>query len=256
MKKHILVLLFAVSPLIVFAQFEQKLSLNFSAGTFKTIGSKTYMPEWAYSQDESEPLQMPNFRPGILGNAGIQFNVNRHLSLSADLGLIYSGQWYYNVYDNVNYLDYEIYDPVTDDLLADGSDELTLLNVSFGIAPKYYLLPGKKINPFILAGLTLNYTKSDFTDNQWQAYHDLNMLDPDDSGPCSPYLENSFGLGFHPGLGGEYNLSDNIGFFISMGYHLILLNKENFKSPEQEENINFIDFHAGVRFSFLKSKNL
>ena len=256
MKKHILFLLFAISPLIVCAQFENKLSINLSAGTFKTIGSKTYLPEWASSQDESEPLQMPNFRPGILGNAAIQFNLNRHLSLSADLGLIYSGQWYYNIYDNVNYLDYAIWDSITDELLADGSDEMTLLNLSIGFAPKYYLLPGKKINPFILLGLSLNYTKSDFTDNQWQAYHDLNMLDPDDSGPCSPYLENSFGVGFHPGLGGEYNLSDNIGFFISMGYHLILLSKEKFKSPEQEENLNFIDLHAGVRFSFLKSKNL
>lgn len=256
MKKQIIIVIIIFFPFITRAQFEQKLSINLSAGTFKTIGSKTYLPEWASSQEESEPLQMPNFRPGVLGIAGIQFNLNRHLSLSADLGLMYSGQWYYNVYDNVNYLDFAIYDSITDELLADGSDELTLLNISIGFTPKYYLFPGKKINPYIFAGLTLNYTKSDFTDNQWQAYHDLNMLDPDDTGPCSPYLENSFGLGFYPGLGGEYNLSDNIGFFISMGYHLILLKKENFKSPEQEENLNFIDFHAGVRFSFLKSKNL
>lgn len=255
MKKYILLILFAIFPLIVFAQFEQKLSINLSAGTFKTIGSKVFIPEWA--PDEREPLQMPNFRPGVLGDASLQFNVNRHLSLTADLGLLYSGNWYYSFYDNVNCLDFELYQyDTTDVLLASGSNELTLLNLSLGFAPKYYLLPGKKINPYIFAGVTINYTKSTYNDNYWNARRDFNMLDPDDTGPSNDYLEKNFGIGFHPGFGAEYSLSDNIGFFISAGYYIILLNKENFKSESREENFHSINLHGGVRFSFLKSKNL
>lgn len=255
MKKQTLLLLMVLIPLITRAQFEQKLSINLSAGTFKPIGTKTFLPEWA-SEDEREPLQMPNYRQGVLGNVSFQFNINRHLSVDADLGIIYSGQWYYNIYDDVNYLDFAIYDSITDELLADGSDELTIMNISLGLAPRYYLLPGKKINPYIFAGLSINYTKCEFNDNQWQAYHDLGMLEPDDSGPSNDYLEKNVGFGLYPGIGAEYTISDNIGIFISAGYYLILLKKENFKTTSREENFNSVNLQAGIRLSFLKSKNL
>ena len=258
MKKQVLSLLVMFISLFVNAQFEQKLSINLSAGTFKTIGPKTFHYSWDTDPNAFDPLQMPNFRSGFLGNISLQFNMNRHLSLNADLGLMYSGKWYYSRYDDgVNYLDFQLYQyDSTDVLLEEGSNEMSLSNLSVGIAPKYYLLPWKKINPYFFTGITINFTNVTFTDNYWQARHDNDMLDPDDTGPYNDFLEKNFGIGFHPGFGAEYSLSDNIGFFISAGYHLILLNKENFKEQDREENFHSINLQGGIRFSFLKSKNL
>jgi outer membrane protein W len=256
--KRIIFLSIIFFPFITQAQFEQKLSINLSAGPFKTIGKKDFVP---YSDYPTEywPYQLSNFRTGVMGNLGFQYNLNRHLSLDADLGLMYSGGWYYSLNDNgVNYLDFQLYqDDTTDVLIAEGSNEMTLLNLSFGFAPKYYLLPGKKINPYIFVGINLNYTTSTFTDNRWLAREKYNMPNPDP--PCNDFLEKNFGLGFHPGFGAEYSLNDKIGFFISAGYYFILLNKDNFKEEariENKENLHSINLHAGIRFSFLKSKNL
>ena len=242
-------------PGIIMAQFEQKLSINLSAGSFKTLGPKTFIPD--YAPEEREPLQMSNFQPGFLGNAGIQYNMNRHLSLCTDLIFMYSGNWNYRKKEGGNWFDFQLYQyDTTDILLAEGSNELTLLNLSLGFTPKYYILPGKKFNPYIFTGITYNYTKSAFSDNYWKARRDFNMLAPDDTGPSNDYLEKNTGIGFHPGLGVEYSLSDNIGFYISAGYYFIHLRTENFKSESRKENLHAINVQGGIRFSFLKSKEL
>jgi Outer membrane protein beta-barrel domain len=255
MKTRILFLFILFLPEIILAQFEQKLSVNISAGSFKTVGPKTFAPE--YAPEEREPLQMPGFRPGYLGNAGIQYNMNRHLSLCADLIFMYSGNWYYKKKEGGNWFDFQIYqNDTTDVLLAEGSNELTLMNISLGFAPKYYLLPGKKFNPYIFTGITFNYTKSVFSDNYWKARRDFNMLAPDDTGPSNDYLEKNSGIGFNPGVGVEYHLSDKFGFYISAGYYFVQLKMENFKAECRKENLHSINLQGGIRFSFLKSKEL
>jgi len=260
MKKPIVLIIITFFPFIIQAQFEQKLSINLSAGPFKTIGPKDYVPYEDYP-NEFWPYQMSNFRTGIFVNLSFQYNLNRHLSLTADLGLMYSGAWYYSYADDgINFLDFQLYqDDTTDILLEEGSNEMTILNLSLGFAPKYYFLPGKKINPYIFTAITLNMTQVTYTDNYWQARKDHDMLAPDDTGPSNDWLEENVGIGFNPGLGAEYSLNDNIGFFISAGYYFILLHEENFKTEEQrenKENFHSINLHAGVRFSFLKSKDL
>jgi hypothetical protein len=243
-------------PFITQAQFEQKLSINLSAGPFKTIGKKDFVPYSDYPTDYW-PYQISNFRTGIMGNLDFQYNLNRHLSLDADLGIMYSGKWYYG-HDGWSYLDYTLFENDTTDILIEaGSNEMTILNLSVGFSPKYYLMPGKKINPYIFGRINLNYTTSTFTDNYWLAREKHNMPNPDP--PSNEFLEKNFGIGFYPGFGAEYSLNDNIGFFISAGYYFILLHKDNFKGEartENKENFHSINLHAGIRFSFLKSKNL
>lgn len=255
MKKPTLSLFLFILSYLTAAQFEQKVSLNIEAGTFITIGSKTYEPEWASSSEDFEPSQMANYKPGIQAGLGLQYNINRRFSLEADAGIMISGKWFYPVYDNVSYLDYFIHDTITDELLAQGSDELDFFNLRIGITPKYYLGPGKNWNPYLFTGLNINYTSVNFRDNQWQAYKDLNMLEPNDTEPSNPYLESNIGIGLNPGVGIEYSFGDKLGLYVSSGYHFILLNKQNFKSIEQEENFHALTFLAGLRFSFIKSKD-
>ncbi len=238
------------------SQFEQKLSVELSGGLFGTFGTKTWMPDWGSSSEDEEPLQIANYKPGPCGAIGFQYNLNRHFSVQANVGIMYTGKWYYDMYDGINYTYFAVWDPITDDLLAEGYRELSLLNVSLGIAPRYYLLPGKKLNPYIFTGLSMNITSATHEDNEWQALHDLDMLDPDDSGPDRAYIENNTGFGINPGLGLELDISDKIGFFISSGIHFILLNEENFYVPEQSENFKAFVIQGGVRLSFLKSKDI
>ena len=262
MKHFLLSCSLACLPSLLPAQFEQKVSLNFEAGVFKTVGPKTYQPSWSFNPDEFPPTQMPNYKPGPMVVAGLQFNLNRNLSLKADIGIMYTGKWFYPAdpnspeYARVNHLEYFIYDQVTDELITQGSDQLNVTNICIGFAPKYYLSPGKKINPYFYAGIALSYLSSSFEDNQWEAYRDLGLLPIDDTGPGNPYLEKSAGFGFKPGFGMEYALSDKAGFFLSTGFYYILLNKDNFKTEEQAENFMTFTLQAGLRFSFIKSKQL
>ncbi len=256
MKCRITLICIFCLPLMAAAQFEQKVSVSFSGGVFSTIGPKLWMPDWGSVEEDKEPHQIANYKPGFSGTLGIQYNLNRHFSFQADVGIMHSGDWFYDIYDGHNYTGWAIWDPVTDELLAEGFNELTMLNVGVGLTPKYYLLPGKKLNPFLYAGLSINFTSTTFEDNEWQALHDHGLLDPDDSGPDRAYIENNTGLGLHPGLGIEFSINDNIGFHILTGYYLILLSEENFYVPEQHENLNAIILQSGLKLSFLKSKDI
>jgi hypothetical protein len=246
MKNKIFLLFLLLIPLSSFAQFEQKVSVNFSSGVFKTFGKEL---------GEYDPMQMPNFKTGLSVNGGIQFNLNRRFSLLADLGYMYSGKWGYYGTDGVNYMHYTIND-TTENLLEEGYNELKFSNISTGIKPIYYILPGKKLNPYIFAGLTINFTHSVYTNNQWKDAEKVGALPPDDTGPYNPYLEKNIGIGLNPGIGLEYSANDKMGFYLLTGYYFILLKDENFKSPALEENFNAYVIQAGLRFSFLKSKDL
>jgi opacity protein-like surface antigen len=256
MCKKFLILFVLIIPLAASAQFQQRASLNLSAGFFKTLGEKTYMPDWGTSDSDREKFQMPNYRPGFSSALSFQYNINRRFSLLAEMGYMHSSSWEYIQYEDVNYLDWEFYDTITDELLAAGSDELTLTSMGFGLGVKYYLFQGKKISPFFFTTLNYNLTTADFTNNRWQAQHDLGFLEPDDSGPDNPWLEKNTGIGINPGMGAEYNFSDRIGVFLNCSYQFVSMKKENFKTPEQHENFHAINIRGGIKFSFWKSKEL
>ena len=246
-------------PLITSAQFEQKISVTLSGGMFATLGPNTWMPDWGSVEEEREPLQIANYKPGVSATAGIQYNLNRHFSIQAELGLLSSSKWFYDDYDGHNYYEWAIWDPITDDLLAEGENELTMRNIGIGFTPKYYLMPGKKINPFLFTGVSVNFTSTTYEDNEWQAWQDLDMMDqfdPDGDGPDRAFIEENTGLGLNPGVGVEISINDNIGFHVLGGYYLVLLGEDSFYVPEQHENIHAIIVQAGLKFSFLKSKDL
>jgi opacity protein-like surface antigen len=242
--------------LLLNAQFEQKMSLSLSAGVFKTVGTKTFTPQWATGSEDFETYQMPNYRPGISVNGVLQLNISRHFSLGLDAGYMHSGSWFYKTPEGDNLLHYSMCDTITDEILAEGENELNLTNISIGLIPKYYFYPRENLSLFLFAGLNINFTKAEYQDNEWQDSKKLGLLDPDDTGPWDPYLENNTGLGASTGFGAEYDLSDNIGFYFSAGYQFISLDEKNFKTADQAENFHTLNFQAGIRLSFLKSKKL
>jgi opacity protein-like surface antigen len=247
MKKLTFLFLLIMIPFLTYGQFEQKLGINISGGIFKTFGKKI----GAY-----DPYQMPNYGMGLAAGAGVEFRIAKKWSITADFNLMAANKWDYHEGDNNNYLYWTINDPVTGDLISEGYNYLDFRNYGFGIKPKFYLTEGKKWIPFLFAGVNINLTRCWYENTYWAELNKLDMLPPDDTGPYNGNLENNTGIGFNPGIGVEYSLSEKIKLNAAAGYYFILLNKENFKSPDLEENLNAVQIHIGIKFNFLKSKNL
>jgi len=74
--------------------------------------------------------------------------------------------------------------------------------------------------------------------------------------PSRDFLEENSGIGFNPGLGVEYSPNDRIHFYLEPGYYFIMLNEKNFKAQERVENFNAFVLTAGLRYFFIKSKDL
>lgn len=247
MKQKLFSVLLLLLALNASAQFEQKASLNFSAGIFKTLGSKTI---------ESVPLQMPWYKPGISADAGFQYNLSKNFSLVAEIGVLYSSKWNC-IIDGYDWMTYEVWqDTVT--ILSSGLNEMSLINFSLAVKPKIYLIPESKLRPFIFAGLSINYTKAPFKDRYWDDCIRFGLNDPGDESPW-PYLQKNIGLGINPGFGFEYAPADKIAFWLASGINLILMNENNFPYDSRDDirsHLTAFHVNAGFRFNILKSKDI
>jgi opacity protein-like surface antigen len=265
-RKHprllLLALMTAFLPGRLDAQFEQQLSVNLSAAYFNTLGWKDYEPDWTSNPEEFPPTLMPNFGSGISAAAGIQYNFSRHLSVEFHVAFMFSNRWYFDFGGEGaaedNYLYWCIYaDTIDWNELECGEHYMDLSNLQLGLAPRYYLLPGRKVNPYVLGGITLNYTDVYFEDTESQAREDLGMLD----GYEGYYdLENWFdyhvGIGLKAGAGIEFALSDKLGLFAQVCYDFIPLSASSFLYEAEDSDFHGMNLHLGMRISFLKSKEL
>jgi len=206
---------------------------------------------------------MPNYEIGYSLKGGIQYNFSRQLSLELNMGYMHSSFWWYDVYDEINddhysYLGWHVYDQGTNEILENGSNYFTLDNLHFGLTSRYYFLPAKKFNPFALAGINLNILDSEYIDSQYDVYERLERLDEYEVGynTSRVMLEAYPCVGFLAGGGIAYTLNENIGFFFEAGYQFIYLNWYDYIEPVQLSDLNALKLHLGVRFSFLKSKQL
>jgi hypothetical protein len=257
MKKKTVLLLLLLVPLALHSQFEQKISVNLSGGMFTTMGASVYQPDYWASSEDDIPLQISNYKPGPDAMLGIQYNLNRHFSIQVDVGVLFSGSWYFDVGEDINYTEFWVWDPDDEEiLLTSGENELTLKNIGIGITPKYYIRPGKKINPYLFAGISLNFTSTTFEDNYWAALKEFGLLDPPDDPPERANIEKNIGPGFFPGVGLDLALGDRFSLFLLSGIHVVMLKEGNFYTPEQQENLKALSAQAGIRVSFVKSKEL
>ena len=241
------------------AQFEQRLSLNLAGGIFNTIGASGYEPD--YSSQVDEPTLMPNFEPGFSGAAGLHYNLNRNLSVGVQLGVMISSGWYYDYSDPqsepYNYLYYEIYrDTVSYIVEASGENELFLTAIHLDLSPRYYLVPGNRINPYLFAGFSITYVDVYFQDHEFDYLETNNRLDEYSTNPLHSWFDNSIDFGIQAGAGVEFMVSDNLGIFAQAKYHLTRLNEDAFYDSIKMANLHCLLVHAGIRLSFLKSKEL
>jgi hypothetical protein len=246
MKKQAVLLILCFIFFTAQAQFEQKLSAIFSTGFFKTFGKKI---------GQYDPFQMPNYRAGYLYGGGFQYHLTPRFSIVFQASYQHCGNWYYDGGGDVNYLHYSVYDS-SEVLLAEGYNSLDFTTVNFGIYPRFYLLSWSKLNPFLFTGFTYNYSRSSFSNNEWEVRNQLDALPPDDTGPYNPWLEKNTGLGISPGIGIEYFPGNRIGFSVMAGYQFIRLEKDKFKMETLVENYHAFGVMIGMRIGLIRSKEL
>ncbi len=265
----VILMIMIIAPNPLDAQFEQKLSLNISAGYFNTIGSTGWQEDMYLGTDYYEPTLMPNFKGGPSIYAGIQYNFSRHFSIEFQLGYSFSPGWFFDASDTsdpdaepVNSLHYEIFaDTVNWELLASGENYMDMTNMQMGIAPRYYFGPGNRFNPFIFAGISLNYTSAYFEDLEYEAYQSLGWSVDEFGDPVEPselinWFDYQVGLGILVGAGVEYALNDSWGLFATASYHFIPLNDASFLNDAKYADYHDFSIHFGARISILKSKEL
>jgi len=242
---------------VLHAQFEQKLSLNVSAGYFNTFGWDGYEENW----EEHGPSLMPNFGGGPSVSAGLQYNFDRHFSVEFQLGYRFAPGWYFDAStegeDAFNFLYFEIYDEATATTLASGENYMDMTNVHIGIAPRYYFVPGLRLNPFVYAGFTVNYTDFYFDNVALKTCKDLGRVDLYEENPeLINWFRYNIGIGLMAGAGVEYVINDSWGVFVMASYHFISLNDAAFYRDSYLANYHDFDIQLGARFSLLKSKTL
>jgi len=89
---------------------------------------------------------------------------------------------------------------------------MDMTKLHFGIAPRYYFIPGGRFNPFVYAGVTLNYTDVYYEDNEYAACETLERLDLyEENTDLTEWFEYQVGIGFMAGAGLDYSLNDACG---------------------------------------------
>ena len=101
-----------------------------------------------------------------------------------------SSSWYYDASEDnaepYNYLYYEILEDTINYVVQEsGENELYLNTFYFGLAPRYYFRPGKKLNPYLLAGFNITYLDVHFQNYEYEAFEELGREDDQDKF-CDP----------------------------------------------------------------------
>jgi hypothetical protein len=212
LKSLLIVFVLAFTISTATAQFEQKFTLHGSFGYAMPTGAQEF-----YSGVNTYPYLFSNLSPGITVSGGVQYNINRRFSIAGNIGFMDHWGWEYG---------------------SQSFQDIQLWNLQLGIAPKFYLMASKKVNPYLFTEVNLNYTDL-FVSTETTSYVD----------------EGYPGIGFYPGLGIDFMVSDNFGIYVQGGYSFISVGSDPY-SLEQYEDYKAYKIEVGVKISFLKSKTI
>ncbi|MBN1188062.1 MAG: hypothetical protein JXB49_37655 [Bacteroidales bacterium] len=234
------------------AQFEQKFSIDLGLGMIMPLGPEDFT--YVYDGEEyTDPWIMSNFGIGFSFLGSLRYNFSRRFSLGASMRILESWNWYYEYYDQDDqeyyyYLTFGDYDDEGE--YYEWDDYMGVWRVGFGVSPKYNFIPGSKFNPYLYLDLNINYSDIVYIDNSPEA-----ELDPE--GGFENVITGSFGFGFYPAIGIDYSINEKIGMFLHGGYSFVGMNENDWWDADLEaENFKMLKVELGVRFSFLKSKDI
>ncbi len=225
------------------AQYEQKLTLQFSSGASFIVSDYEFFKvqdfggfynpstySWqTYSNDILITESM--FSPGFMFNAGIQYNFNRRFSF---IGLLMAGSYNYNDNEEIYYNNL-IHPPHLSPILqVNKLEKVNYYNLGLGLSAKYKFMHTRKIRPYILSGLSVCYIEGTVLFERMEAWG----------------YEKAF-LGLNASFGLEIDFSDNVTFFVQPGFNKVLAYEEAGENPTESIHVLF-----GVNLNLFKSKSL
>jgi hypothetical protein len=95
-----------------------------------------------------------------------------------------------------------------------------------------------------------------FDNYEYKALEALGREDEYETNPAEQWHDRTIRMGFNTGFGAEYVLGDNLGLFFQARYYFVHLDEFDFYDEPTYEHYHSLELHLGVRFSFLKSKEL
>jgi len=183
------------------AQFDNKITAQFSLGV-STVTGPDGLTDY--------------FDSGMSFDGGLQYNFNRNFSL---VGLVkYATLWSAEYYD--------------DYIIVAGLD-----NLGISLAPKYRFRAGKKLQPYVLGGVSLNYITYSI------AVTDLDL---------SYSAIFPAALGYIGAAGLEYGVSNNISLFTQVGTNGVLFDD----GAQGYDNLSTVFIQFGLNLNLFKSKSL
>jgi len=271
---YVLAILLILTSSNIFAQFENKVTLNVSLGAIQPVGQREYIYQsqnGAYLNTWLMPYLFSNFDRGGAFTGAVMFNLNRTFSLGVGVTMERIGNWeYIDEYTmngervENNFLSWNITQESS--ILDEGVNELNMYNLGIGVFPRINMAYGKRFNPYVFVEVTFNYTDINYIDNRRNSWIELGGSEQDYdiwyNSLTSPSAykntpQRSFGIGLYPGIGFDYNINSNIGIFVHGGYSFISINKADLEDANLEpENFTSAKIEVGLKFSFLRSKDI
>lgn len=203
-------------PGIVNAQYEQKVTLHGSLGYVSALS-----PDWFNEY-------YPN---GASIDAGIQYNFSRKFSLA----ILANSSVFFGLNEFTE----------TSEIRIETSSDYYQLGIS--LAPKFRFLTSKRVNPYVLGGVSLNLLSYDYLYQYWE--YDGSEWDLKEDEYESEVVPATFG--FIVGAGIDFRLTDNFAVFIQSGVSSVWDMDEVYP-----EFLNSFYTQLGVNISLFKSKSL
>lgn len=198
------------------AQYEQKITLHGSLGYVSAIS-----PDW-----------FKEFYPdGGSLDVGIQYNFSRKFSLA----ILANSSVFLGLNESTETSEYRI----------ESSSDYYQLGLS--VAPKFRFLTSKKVNPYILGGLSVNFLSYDYLYQEWEYEDGVWELKEDEYE--SEVVPITFG--FILGGGFDFKLTDNFSLFIQSGVTSVWDADDTLP-----EFLNSFYTQVGLNISLFKSKSL
>ncbi len=271
---YVLATLLMLTTSSLFAQFENKVTLNVSLGALQPVGQREYIYQsqnGTYLNTWLMPYLFSNFNSGGAFTGTVMFNLNRTFSLGVGVTMERIGDWeYIDEYTangervENNFLSWQITQEGS--ILDEGINELKMYNLGIGVFPRINMAYGKRFNPYVFVEVTFNYTDINYIDNRRDSWIELGGSEQEYdewyNSLTSPSAYNnppqrSFGIGLYPGIGFDFNISSNLGIFVHGGYSFISINKADLEESNLEpENFTSAKVEVGLKISFLRSKDI
>jgi outer membrane protein W len=210
----ILLTLFSLTK-VVKAQFEQKFTFQASAGYVQTVSPDWFAEELPY---------------GGSFDAGMQYNFSRKLSVAVLVKytrLSNTEEWF-DDFNGVNY-----------------NYVYGLGHLGISLCPKYRFFTRSRINPYVFAGISLNYI------HYWEEQTEPEQNTWKHTFPTS--------FGYTGGLGIDIRLNDNMALFLQGGlYWFVLIDEydEGYDTVTLGEILNTFSVQLGININLFKSKSL